>query len=216
MRRQKSGHIITVSSLGGFMGVPGSGLFNAAKFASEGLSEALAKEVEPLGIKVTIVEPGGFRTEAGRPLAQASRHIEDYAPTSGKTIQWIKEYANKAPGDPAKAAVAMMKAVASDSLPLRLVLGADALQMVEEKLRTMTEEISAWRAVSVSTDFDEGGQFSSNSDQGDGPWHVLRTLSTKAASFSAPLLFAISAMGDPLGNVCPRRIRPRRLPTASP
>jgi NAD(P)-dependent dehydrogenase (short-subunit alcohol dehydrogenase family) len=154
MRGQKSGHILTVSSLGGFMGVPGSGLFNAAKFASEGLSEALAKEAEPLGIKVTIIEPGGFRTEAGKSLAQASCHIEDYDSTSGKTIQWIKDYAEKAPGDPEKAAAAMMLVVASASPPLRLVLGSDALKMVRTKLQMMTDEVSAWESVSVSTDFE--------------------------------------------------------------
>ena len=124
MRRRRSGHILNISSIGGFVGFPSSGYYNATKFAVEGLSEALAKEVEPLGIKVLIVEPGRFRTDlAGRSLKQTANGIEDYAQNAGARRKEISSDSGNQPGDPVRAARAIIDAVQSSNPPLRLVLG---------------------------------------------------------------------------------------------
>jgi NAD(P)-dependent dehydrogenase (short-subunit alcohol dehydrogenase family) len=156
MRRQKSGHILQISSIGGFNGTPGAGIYNASKFALEGFSEALAKEAAPLGIRVTLVEPGPFRTKwAGESLKRAAAVIPDYAATpAGSTINRIVGYGTTGsqPGDPDLAADAMIKAVDSPNPPLRLVLGALAITAFRAKLETTRKELEAWEAIGLATD----------------------------------------------------------------
>lgn len=153
MRQQQSGHILNISSMGGFVGVLGSGIYCASKFAVEGISEAMATEVAPLGIKVTIIEPGQFRTDfAGRSINMASP-IEAYAETVGKRRQAVAEVDGKQPGDPVLAAKAMIEVVKSSTPPLRLALGADAVKVIRTKLDSVTQELKKWEDISVSTAF---------------------------------------------------------------
>lgn len=160
MRKQHSGHILNLSSVGGFVSFPASGIYCATKFALEGLSEALSKEVAPLGIKVTIIEPGAFCTDfSGRSLCAPDELIDDYAPISGKVLEWLRELDGKQPGDPDKAAQAMIEAVESDNPPLRLALGEDAVGAIDEKLKSVKVELDAWKEVSINTAF-EGAVFS--------------------------------------------------------
>ncbi len=156
MRERRSGHIIQISSMAGIKGVPGAGLYNASKFALEGFSEALALEVEPLNIKVTIVEPGPFRTNwAGDSSVRSATVIEDYASTAGSRIATINGYSGHQPGDPVKAAKAIIKATNSDNPPLRLALGKVAIDAIRAKLLSMEEEIEEWEKVGLDTSFDE-------------------------------------------------------------
>jgi NAD(P)-dependent dehydrogenase (short-subunit alcohol dehydrogenase family) len=156
LRRQKSGHILQISSIGGYNGTPGAGLYNASKFALEGFSEALAKEAAPLGVRVTIVEPGPFRTKwAGESLKRSATVIPDYAATpAGATITRITGYGAKGtqPGDPDLAAAAMLKVVDSPNPPLRLVLGAMAIGAFKAKLDSTRRELEAWEAIGLATD----------------------------------------------------------------
>ena len=151
MRKRKSGHILNISSVGGFVGFGGTGIYCGTKFALEGLSEALAKEVAPLGIKVTIVEPGAFRTSIGRSLVITVRQIDDYASTSGEVLKKLKDREGKEPGDPKLAAIAMLQTVESDYPLLRLALGADAYGAISEKLSSVKEELGAWKQVALDT-----------------------------------------------------------------
>lgn len=155
MRKQHSGHILNISSVGGFVAFGATGIYCSTKFALEGLSEALAKEVAPLGIKVTIIEPGAFRTDFnGRSLAVPEQQIDDYASISGEFLNWLRDMDGNQPGDPNKAAQAMIQAVESDNPPLRLALGADAVSAISEKLESVQEEINAWKQVAVNTAFE--------------------------------------------------------------
>lgn len=157
MRERRRGHIINISSVGGLLGNPGAGYYNATKFAVEGLSEALAKEVEPLGIRVTVVEPGPFRTDwAGRSLKQVQNPIEAYAGTAGARRAQISGYSGRQPGDPARAAAAIIRIVESESPPQNLVLGKDGLKRVREKLDRFCASMKQWEAVSAGADFPEG------------------------------------------------------------
>lgn len=151
MREQGSGHVINVSSLGGFGASAGNGVYGATKFAVEGLSEALAAEAAPLGIKVTIVEPGYFRTGFLSPqsVAQAGQPIADYDQVLDRDL--ARDADGRQPGDPAKAALAILSVVDADRPPLRLALGADALQRIEQKIQQVQEDVAAWREVSLST-----------------------------------------------------------------
>jgi NAD(P)-dependent dehydrogenase (short-subunit alcohol dehydrogenase family) len=154
MRAQGSGHILQISSAAGVVATPGLGLYNASKFALEGFSEALALEVAPLGIKVTIIEPGPFRTEwAGPSMIAARQRIEAYADTAHKTIATINGYSGKQPGDPAKAAAVMIKVVESPNPPLRLPLGETALGRIRGKLKSMSEELTAWEKLGRDTSY---------------------------------------------------------------
>lgn len=160
LRKQRSGHILNISSVGGFVGFGATGIYCGTKFALEGLSEALAKEVAPLGIKVTIIEPGAFRTDFnGRSLSTPDNLIDDYAAISGGFLNWLQDMDGKQPGDPDKAAQAMIHVVESDNPPLRLALGADAVSTIEENLESVKAELEAWKKVSVDTAF-EGAEFS--------------------------------------------------------
>ncbi|WP_224367006.1 oxidoreductase [Hyalangium versicolor] len=153
MRRQRSGHVINVSSVGGYGAYPGWGVYCATKFAVEGLTEALAAELAPLGIKATVVEPGFFRTDFldGQSLSVA-RPIADYAATSGVTRTVAGELNHAQPGNPAKLAKAFLALVDASNPPLRLPLGSDTLARIEAKNRQVAEEVAAWRTLAVSTD----------------------------------------------------------------
>ena len=156
MRSRGAGTIVNLSSIAGRVSQPGSGYYSATKFALEGASDALAKEVGPLGIRVIVVEPGGFRTDfAGRSLTQSAQPIGDYADTAGKRRKENDTIDGRQPGDPAKAAQAILQAVASDEPPLRLLLGSDALRRAEAELDRQRAEIDAWREVTTGTDFTE-------------------------------------------------------------
>jgi NAD(P)-dependent dehydrogenase (short-subunit alcohol dehydrogenase family) len=156
MRKRRRGHIINISSIGGFIGFPGVSYYNATKFAVEGLSEGLAKEVEPLGIKVTIVEPGPFRTDwAGRSLKQTRHPIEDYAPTSAARRQAIADGSGRQVGDPVRAAEAIVKVVESPAPPLRLLLGRFALQAGRGKLEAVRRDFDAWEETTLNADYPE-------------------------------------------------------------
>jgi NAD(P)-dependent dehydrogenase (short-subunit alcohol dehydrogenase family) len=156
MRRRRAGHIVNITSMGGLRAFPGVGIYNGSKFALEGISEALAQEVKPLGIKVTIVEPGPFRTDwAGRSMVHAERTIEDYDATAGAYRRVLAQRNGRQPGDPRKAAEAIMLAVAAAEPPLHLLLGPDALRLVGEKLGALQAEIMAWAPVSAGTNFSE-------------------------------------------------------------
>lgn len=157
MRERRSGHVVNIGSLGGLIGFPGSGYYAASKFAVEGASEALSKEVGPLGIKVTVVEPGPFRTDfAGRSIRLSQHQIQDYAETAGARIQNNIDRSGQQPGDPARAAQAIVEAVGSDDPPLRLLLGGGAPDAVREKLAGTLKEVEDWEKVTVNTDFSEG------------------------------------------------------------
>jgi NAD(P)-dependent dehydrogenase (short-subunit alcohol dehydrogenase family) len=156
MRERGRGHIINISSVGGLIGNPSAGYYNASKFAVEGLSEALAKEVEPLGIRVTVVEPGPFRTDwAGRSLKQVSNPIEAYAKTSGARRAQISGYSGKQAGDPVRAAQAIIRVVESEAPPMNLILGKDGLKRVRDKLDKFSESLRQWETVTVGADFPE-------------------------------------------------------------
>lgn len=153
MRKQKSGHIVNISSIGGLVANPGVGFYNATKFAVDGLSESLAKETAPLGIKVTIIAPSGFRTDwAGRSANNSKIDIEDYATTAGKNKKTIREYSGNQPGDPLLAAKAIIKAVESENPPLRLLLGAAALRAATTKLELLKKDFDAWQETTVGAD----------------------------------------------------------------
>ena len=157
MRKQRSGHIVNIASIGGLVGFPAVGFYNATKFAVDGLSESLAKETAPLGIKVTVVAPSGFRTDwAGRSANQSPVVIDDYASTAGANKNSIRGYSGKQPGDPERAAKAIVKAVEADNPPLRLLLGAAALRGARNKLTELKRDFDAWEETTVGADFPAG------------------------------------------------------------
>jgi len=155
MRAQGSGHIVNVSSIGGLVSMGGFALYCASKFALEGFSEGLRDEVKPLGIHVTIVEPGAFRTEfSGDANMRPEQSISAYDPVVEPIRQYLYGNNGKQPGDPAKAALAMIAAVESEDPPLRLMLGADAYGLWEKKRATLDAELEKWRATGINTAFD--------------------------------------------------------------
>lgn len=155
MRRQRSGHVINISSLGGYQAYMGWGVYGSTKFAVEGISEAMHQELAPLGIKVTVVEPGFFRTDFldEQSLVKTALELPDYAATVG-VMRNHAEAANHAqPGNPAKLAEALMVLASVANPPLRLALGSDAVARVEAKNRAVEHELEQWRTLSLSTDF---------------------------------------------------------------
>lgn len=145
MRKQRSGHIINISSVGGMMALPGIGFYNASKFAVTGYSEALAKEVAVMGIKVTIVAPSGFRTDwAGRSANNTKVVIEDYKDTAHATQEMIRKNSGVQPGDPERAAKAIMKAVDAEKPPILLLLGVGALKGARNKIAELQNDIDTW------------------------------------------------------------------------
>lgn len=156
LRAQRSGHIINISSLGGYAAYQGWGLYGATKFAVEGITEALAQEVAPLGIHATVVEPGFFRTEFldGSSLHRSAVVIEDYEGTVGVLRTRATELNKQQPGDPRKLAAALIQLAAAKQPPLRLPLGEDAVARIEGKNAAVAAELERWRALSESTGFD--------------------------------------------------------------
>lgn len=159
MRRQRSGHVINISSVGGYAGFPGWGVYGATKFAVEGLSEALAGEVAPLGIKVTVVEPGFFRTDFldESSLSRTAQEIDDYHDSVGKTRAHAADVNGGQRGDPRKLAQAFLKLVDAKTPPLRLPLGSDTVERIEAKNIFVARELAGWRSVATSTDFTVDG-----------------------------------------------------------
>lgn len=154
MRKRKAGHILNITSIGGLRSFPGIGFYNASKYAVDGLSEALSKEVAPLGIKVTIIAPSGFRTDwAGRSAKDTSIKIEDYAATAGKNAGDIRGYSGSQAGDPVKAALAMIQVTETENPPLRLLLGAAALKGARIKLDELKHDFEEWASVTEGADF---------------------------------------------------------------
>jgi NAD(P)-dependent dehydrogenase (short-subunit alcohol dehydrogenase family) len=154
MRARRHGSIVNIASVGGIIGFPGSGYYAATKFAVEGLSESLAREVEPLGIRVLLVEPGPFRTDwAGRSLKQSPLFIGDYEQTSGHRRREIAKVSGTQPGDPARAAQVVIKVLESATPPAHLVLGREGVENVERQLRSMLNDIDHWRQTSLGADF---------------------------------------------------------------
>ncbi|WP_419800580.1 oxidoreductase [Mucilaginibacter sp.] len=156
MREQKSGHIINFSSIGGLRSFASTGFYHATKFALEGLSESLALEVAPLGIKVLLVEPGPFRTDwAGRSTSKTPVKIDDYQETVGKRMEVSQKASGKQQGDPVRGCEAIIEAVEAKDHHLRLLLGEPAYKMALEKLEVLKTDFEANKALTLSSDFPE-------------------------------------------------------------
>ena len=154
MRARRKGHILNIASIGGLRSFPGVGFYNATKYAVDGLSEALSKEVAPLGIKVTIIAPSGFRTDwAGRSAKESLITIDDYATTAGKNKADIRGYSGNQPGDPVRAAKAMIEVTETTHPPLRLLLGVAALKGARLKLQELQHDFDTWASVTEGADF---------------------------------------------------------------
>ena len=154
MRERRSGCIVNISSLAGLRGFPALGYYNATKFAVEGLSAALRQEVEPLGIKVMVVEPSGFRTDwAGRSANESKQQIDDYKLTAGAVRANVRASSGHQPGDPVRAAKAIIDAVALAKLPNHLLLGNEAFEGAMAKLDHLREDFTAGEAVARAADF---------------------------------------------------------------
>jgi NAD(P)-dependent dehydrogenase (short-subunit alcohol dehydrogenase family) len=154
MRARRAGHIFNLSSMGGLTTFPGLSIYSATKFAVEGLSEGLAKEVAAFGIKVTLVEPGGFRTDwAGRSMNFAANTIEDYAASSGASKERLASRNGRQPGDPTKLADVLLHVAELPDPPLHLLLGSEALLHVGKKLGDLQTELARWAPLTVSTDY---------------------------------------------------------------
>jgi len=154
MRMRRKGHVLNITSVAGFIGFPGSGYYAASKHAVEGWSDALAAEGQPLGIKVTCIEPGPFRTNwAGGSLKQTPNQIADYASTAGTRMQGTANGSGSQAGDPVRAAQAMIDITENENPPRHLVLGAWGIEAVANKLKATLVEVEAWRDVGMATDF---------------------------------------------------------------
>ena len=154
MRQKRAGCIVNISSVGGIRSFPALGYYNATKFAVEGLSDALCQEVEPLGIKVMVVEPSGFRTDwAGRSANESVSRIDDYEATAGARRDLLRANSGKQPGDPVRAARAIVDAVVSQNTPRHLLLGNAAYDLATAKLQTLLKEYYVWETVARGADF---------------------------------------------------------------
>lgn len=156
MRKQRSGHILNISSIGGYIGYPGWGVYCSTKFAVEGLSESMAVELEPFGIKVTVVEPGFFRTDFlhDNSLAVSPASIPDYVGTPAGNMRDFAAAANHAqPGNPSKLASGILAVVNAEKPPLRMPFGSDTVSVLETKNASVAKELDAWRDLALSTDF---------------------------------------------------------------
>jgi len=151
-RERRAGHLIQISSIGGRVGPPGRAAYAAAKFGVEGFSESLSKEVGPLGIKVTIVEPGGFRTDFAGSSTELREGRPDYDATVGATVRFQREYDGKQPGDPIKAAEAILYVASLSEPPLRLLLGSDSYNAAEKHTNQILATDREWKNLSISTD----------------------------------------------------------------
>jgi NAD(P)-dependent dehydrogenase (short-subunit alcohol dehydrogenase family) len=156
MRKRRHGSIVNISSNGGLLAFPGFGYYNATKFAVEGLSEALATEVAPLGIRVLLVEPGPFRTDwAGRSLRRSAERIAEYAETAGVALERLTSGSGKQVGDPVRAGKAILKAVESEQMPLHLVLGKIAVETARSKIELLRRDVDAWEETALGADYPE-------------------------------------------------------------
>jgi len=154
MRERKAGHIINITSMGGFITMPGIAAYHASKFALEGFSESLGKEVKHLGIRVTAVAPGSFRTDwAGRSMVRAPRSIAAYDEVMNPIRERRQRVSGQQLGDPQKAAQAILKLARNSTPPAHLLLGSDAFKLADEKLALLRAEFYAWKDVTLSTDF---------------------------------------------------------------
>lgn len=154
MRARRSGQIVNITSVSGLVGWPSLGIYSGSKFALEGISETLALELAPLGVRLTMIEPGGFRTDfASRSRVRSQQQIADYETTVGACRRILSEHAGHERGDPHRAAKAILHALNSAVPPLRLLLGADAIEYATSKLNHQLDEIAQWQAVSAATDF---------------------------------------------------------------
>jgi len=157
MRAQRSGNIVNIASIGGLVGFPGVGFYNATKFAVDGYSDALSKELAPLGIKVTVVCPSGFRTDwAGRSANNSQIIIDDYKDTAEANKNTLRGYSGKQAGDPVRAAIAIVKAVEAENPPLHLLLGVNALKGARNKLEVLKKDFDAWEDTTTGADFPAG------------------------------------------------------------
>jgi NAD(P)-dependent dehydrogenase (short-subunit alcohol dehydrogenase family) len=156
LRAQKSGHIVNIGSMVGFTALPSFGYYSATKFALEGLSEALAAEVAPLGIKTTIVEPGAFNTgySSRGALVYGENRLPDVYPSTEEMTKGFSHVDSKAVGDPVKAVKVIIEAIESENPPFRLPLGADAYEAIEAKFELIKQEIALWRERATKTFFD--------------------------------------------------------------
>jgi NAD(P)-dependent dehydrogenase (short-subunit alcohol dehydrogenase family) len=154
MREQRAGHILQFSSVGGRIGPVGRAPYAAAKWGVEGFSEVLSKEVGPFGVKVTIIEPGGFRTDFAGSSTAIREGRPEYDSTVGKTARFQRDYNGKQPGDPAKAAAAVLHIASLNDPPLRLLLGSDAVHFVEQNDLAKMDSDRKWKDLSVSTDIE--------------------------------------------------------------
>lgn len=153
MRARRRGHIVNITSMGGYITMPGIAYYCGSKFALEGISDALAREVQPFGIAVTAIAPGSFRTDwAGRSMQRTARSIADYDALFDPVRKAREEKSGKQLGDPARAARAILAVIEADAPPTHLLLGSDALQLVRGKLADLGRDLDAWEEVSVSTD----------------------------------------------------------------
>jgi NAD(P)-dependent dehydrogenase (short-subunit alcohol dehydrogenase family) len=157
LRKQGSGHILNISSISGLIGTAGWGYYNCSKFAVEGLTEALAQELAPLGIRVTAIEPGPFRTDfIGRSGVEAATRIPEYEAAAGKAREYLHNQSGKQPGDPMRAVHAMMAVVDTPNPPLHLILGTMALKRFRDKQDQWKKEIAEWESTTTTADFPEG------------------------------------------------------------
>jgi NAD(P)-dependent dehydrogenase (short-subunit alcohol dehydrogenase family) len=155
-RERRSGTIVNFSSIGGLIGAPGWGYYNATKFAVEGLSEALSGELAPLGVHVMVVEPGPFRTDfLGRSGVEAAQRIGDYEPTAGKTREYFETQSGKQPGDPQRAVEAIVAAVSDVNPPNHLLLGRIALTRFRKRLEDWKTELNRWEVTTTGADYPE-------------------------------------------------------------
>ena len=156
MRAQKKGHVVNISSIGGLVSFAATGFYHATKYAVEGLSESLSIEGAPLGIKVTIVEPGPFRTDwAGRSIIESRTTIDAYDETSGARRRQTRERSGNQAGDPVRGAAAIVTAVMAENPPLRLLLGAPAFELAHAKLDRLRAEFETWKEVTLDADYPE-------------------------------------------------------------
>lgn len=153
LRRQRRGHIVQISSVGGRLGAPARAAYSAAKWGVEGFSESLAREMELIGVSLTIVEPGGFRTGFAQAAHVTDEGRPEYDAVVGGAVRKQRDYDGRQPGDPAKAAAAVLRLTEMDRPPLRLALGSDAVTAIAETDLLRLQELERWRALSVSTDY---------------------------------------------------------------
>lgn len=157
LRERKSGHVLNITSIGGLKTFPGVGVYNASKFALEAIGESLAQQVAPLGIKVTNIEPSGFRTEwAGSSATYVDTNIEDYRATVGENLKGIQGYSGRQPGDPQRAAKIMFEVVRQENPPLHLPLGKAAVKGAREKFTGLVKDLEAVAGLGDSADFPAG------------------------------------------------------------